>query len=141
MAFDIIHKAIIFSMGKISINWIIMEKNASYELGTTRINLCTIIDSRKPQITCNAMPRIPYALVVQKLWKSKCSICISFNISCFLWSLNNIFSKKHKFTILVINFKHCCVKVNANCRCHLKLLHLLSCNMNITTNNKKTWEG
>jgi hypothetical protein len=31
--------------------------------------------------------------------------------------------------------------LNANCRCHLKLLHPFSCNMNITTNNKKTWEG
>jgi hypothetical protein len=54
-------------MGNININWITMAKNASYDLGITRINLCTIIDNKKPQIPCKAMPRIPYALVVQKL--------------------------------------------------------------------------
>jgi hypothetical protein len=67
LVFDITHKAIIFSMGNININWITMAKNASYDLGITRINLCTIIDNKKPQIPCKAMPRIPYALVVQKL--------------------------------------------------------------------------
>jgi hypothetical protein len=51
MVFDITHKAIIFSMGNISINWITMAKNASYDLGITRINLCTISDNKKIQIT------------------------------------------------------------------------------------------
>ncbi len=60
-----------------------------------------------------------------------------FHVSCGPWI---IFLARDKFTILVINLKYFCVKVNATCRCHLKLLHPFSCNMNITTKKREGWK-
>jgi hypothetical protein len=56
----------------------------------------------------------------------------------FLGSLNNTFSRRHKFTILFIIFRPYCVKVNAICGCHQKL-HPFNCNKNRTMMTK--WKG
>ncbi len=58
---------------------------------------------------------------------------------CFLWSFNNTFSKRDKFTILLIVFKCYCVKVNATYRCRQKLLHHFNYNKITTTTTK--WKG
>jgi hypothetical protein len=45
------------------------------------------LTTKEPLITYNAMPRIPHALVGEKLWNKKCPSCISLDIQCFLGPL------------------------------------------------------
>jgi hypothetical protein len=49
------------------------------------------LTTKEPLVTYNAMPRIPHALVDEKLWDKKCPRCISLYIQCFLGSLNSTF--------------------------------------------------
>jgi len=113
-----------------------MTNNTLHDLGIIIIHFCAIIENKKPLITCTMMPRIPYASIDQKIWNKQCPRCISFN----LWFLNNTFSRRHKFTILII-LKPYCVKVNATCGCHQKL-RPFNCNKNITMMTKqKGWDN
>jgi hypothetical protein len=65
MVFVIAHKAFIFPMKNIiniNINCIKVANNTSHDLGITRI-CALLLTTKKPPITCSAMPRIPYVLV------------------------------------------------------------------------------
>lgn len=115
-----------------------MANNILHDLGITKIHFCTIIENKKPLITCTMMPRIPYASIDQKLWNKKCPRCICFNMWHFFWSLNNTFSRRHKFTVLLNIFRPYCVKVNATCGCPQKL-HPFNCNKNRIMMTK--WKG